>query len=285
VLAGLDPVIAAARLPVPRLRGTVELGPWFALVIEDVDGRQPALPWLDEELDLVLVSLDRLCEALTPAPVAVPSISHYLGSDFSSWRILAGRGGDDRLDSWSRAHLGELAELEAAWVSHAEGSTLLHGDVRADNLLLADGRVMVVDWPHACRGAAFVDLVLLAPSVAMQSGPGPAELLARSSTGRDAAPEAVRAVVCALAGYFTRKSLEPPPPGLPTVRRFQAAQGEIARNWLASLLLLVRILFPAVTGRSGPGAQARGRAGRGPSAGARGERTSRLRPGAGSQTG
>jgi hypothetical protein len=95
---------------------------------------------------------------------------------------------------------------------------------------------MVVDWPHACRGAAFTDLVLFAPSVAMQGGPGPAELLAWSGTGRDADPEAVRAVVRALAGYLTRKSLEPPPPGLPTVRRFQAAQGEIAREWLATLL-------------------------------------------------
>jgi aminoglycoside phosphotransferase (APT) family kinase protein len=236
VLADLDPVISAARLPVPRLRGTAELGPWFALVIEDVDGRQPALPWQDEQLDLVLASLDRLGEALTPAPVAVPGISDYLGSDFSSWRVLAARGGDDRMDSWSRARLGELAELEAAWAAHAEGSTLLHNDVRADNLLLAGDRVMVVDWPHACRGAAFVDLVLFAPSVAMQGGPGPAELLARSSTGRDADPAAVRALVCALAGYFTRKSLEPPPPGLPTVRRFQAALGEIARDWLASLL-------------------------------------------------
>jgi hypothetical protein len=34
----------------------------------------------------------------------------------------------------------------------------------------------VVDWPHACRGAAFVDVVLLAPSVAMQGGPQPADL-------------------------------------------------------------------------------------------------------------
>src|SRR6201987_4104508 len=36
VLEGLDPVIAAARLPVPRLRGTGELRPWMALVIYDV---------------------------------------------------------------------------------------------------------------------------------------------------------------------------------------------------------------------------------------------------------
>ena len=38
-LAALDPVIVARRLPIPRLRGTADLGPWVALVIDDVAGR------------------------------------------------------------------------------------------------------------------------------------------------------------------------------------------------------------------------------------------------------
>jgi aminoglycoside phosphotransferase (APT) family kinase protein len=245
VLADLDPLITAGHLPVPRLRGTAEHGPWFALVVDDVDGRQPELPWQDHELDLVLATLGQLAGALTPAPAmtasAAPAIADYLGAEFSGWRSLARAGGDDRLDPWSRARLGELAALEATWAAHAAGDTLLHGDVRADNLLLtgeggAGERVMVVDWPHACRGAAFVDLVCLAPAVAMQGGPPPAELLARSPAGRDASRESLAAVACALAGYFTQRSLQPPPPGLPTLREFQAAQGDVARRWLATLL-------------------------------------------------
>jgi Ser/Thr protein kinase RdoA (MazF antagonist) len=113
---------------------------------------------------------------------------------------------------------------------------LLHADIRADNLLLTRDGVMVVDWPHACRGAAFVDLVFFAPSVAMQGGPEPAALLGRSRAGRAASREALAAVVCALAGYFTERSLRPAPPGLPTLRGFQVAQGEVARRWLATLL-------------------------------------------------
>jgi aminoglycoside phosphotransferase (APT) family kinase protein len=237
VLADLDPLIAAGRLPVPRLHGTAELGPWFALVIDDVQGRQPSLPWQDGELDGVLTAVDQLAGALTPAPTAtVPAVAEYLGDDFAGWRTLSRTPGDDRIDPWSRAHLAELAGLEATWAAHAAGQTLLHADIRADNLLLSNDGVMVVDWPHACRGAAFVDLAFFAPSVAMQGGPEPAELLARSRTGRDASPEALAAVVCALAGYFTERSLQPPPPGLPTVRQFQAAQGEVTRRWLATLL-------------------------------------------------
>jgi len=34
-------------------------------------------------------------------------------------------------------------------------------------------------------------------------------------------------------GDFTSQALLPPPPGLPTVRAFQAAQGQVARSWLA----------------------------------------------------
>ncbi|MGH3254965.1 MAG: aminoglycoside phosphotransferase family protein [Streptosporangiaceae bacterium] len=245
VLADLDPLILAGHLPVPRLLGTVAHGPWFALVIEDVNGRQPAVPWQDHELDLVLTALDRLAEALTPAPATgtstAPAVTEYLGGDFSGWRTLARAPLDDRLDPWSRVRLAELAALEATWAAHAAGDTLLHADIRADNLLLTDdgdagNRVVVVDWPHACRGAAFVDLVAFAPSVAMQGGPEPAELLARSRAGQNVSRDSLAAVVCALAGYLTERSLQPPPPGLPTVRQFQAAQGEVTRRWLATLL-------------------------------------------------
>lgn len=237
-LAGLDQLIAAGQLPVPRLRGTAELGPWFALVVDDVAGRQPTLPWQDDELDLALAAIDRLADALTPAPVtaAVPPIAEYQEADFTGWRTLAQSGSEDRLDPWSRARLPELAGLEATWAAHAAGDTLLHADIRADNMLVTGDGMIVVDWPHACRGAAFADLVFFAPSVAMQGGPEPAVLLARSRAGRGASREALAAVVCALAGYFTAGSLRPAPPGLPTLRSFQAAQAEVARRWLATLL-------------------------------------------------
>lgn len=236
VLADLEPLIRSGRLPVPRLQATVELGSWFALILEDIDGRQPALPWQHEQVGQVLGALDRLADVLTPAPITAPTIRGYLGADFTGWRILAQASGDERLDPWSRAHLADLAALEATWEVHAAGPTLLHADIRADNLLLTGDGVVVVDWPHACRGAAFAEVVLMAPSVAMQGGPAPSELLALSRAGRSASRAALTATVCALAGYFTEASLRPPPPGLPTVRAFQAAQGEVTRRWLAQLL-------------------------------------------------
>src|SRR5215467_13377747 len=66
VLADLDPAIAGGRVPAPRLRGTAELAPWFALVTDDVAGHHPALPWRADELGPVLAALGRLAEV--PAP-------------------------------------------------------------------------------------------------------------------------------------------------------------------------------------------------------------------------
>ena len=109
----------------------------------------------------------------------------------------------------------------------------MHFDLRADNLLLTDDGVRVVDWPHARIGQAWVDLVWFAPSVAMQGGPPPPELLDRYAPARDADPDAIDAAIAAVAGYFTIDALRPPPPGLPTLRAFQAAQAVEARRWLA----------------------------------------------------
>jgi hypothetical protein len=66
----------------------------------------------------------------------------------------------------------------------------------------------------------------------MEGRPGIADLLGMSRAGRRIGRQSVAAILRAVAGYFTCRAL-PPPPGLPTVRAFQAAQGEVARQLLA----------------------------------------------------
>jgi aminoglycoside phosphotransferase (APT) family kinase protein len=225
-----------ADAPVPRLLWSYdESGDgWVVLVFEDVDGRHPAIPWQPEELDRVLEALEALSESLTPSPVSgdvVQTVEAWLMRNGQGWQRML----EDPLpgrDEWSITHAITLARLEGAAPDAARGDTLLHFDTRADNLLLTEDRVYVVDWPHAMLGQPWVDLVGMAPSVAMQGGPAPEALLMRSASARAADPDAITAFVAAIAGYFTFQSLLPPPPGIPTVRQFQAAQGEIARRWL-----------------------------------------------------
>jgi hypothetical protein len=72
----------------------------------------------------------------------------------------------------------------------------------------------------------------MAPSVAMQGGPGGEDLLERYPPARRAKPEDVTSVLAAVTGYFVHHGLLPAPPGLPTLRPFQIAQGEAGLAWL-----------------------------------------------------
>ncbi len=230
-----------ADVPAPRLLWSHDEGEdgWVALAFEDVEGKHPRQPWELRELDRVLDALVRLGERLTPSPLpvgAAPSARQLFREHgfLDGWRTLRDSGDRrrDALAPWFRANLDRLAELEADAGDALEGDTLLHFDIRADNLLLTPERVWFLDWPHACIGAAWVDVLALAPSVTMQGGPPPEEAVAAHPACRAADPVKVTAVVAALAGFFTEQGMRPPPPGLPNLRAFQQAQGAVARDWL-----------------------------------------------------
>lgn len=227
VAAGLP-----AEAPAPRLLFAHDDGNWVALVFEDVEGHEPAVPWRPEELERVLAALTDLAEALTPAPVPAPTAAEYLAELFGGWSQLAQQGGAEGLDLWAAARLDELARLEAGWAEASAGETLLHADVRSDNVLLTEERVVFVDWPHACLGAAWLDLAGFLPSLAMQGGPRPWEVFEAHPLGRDAPRERVLSLIAAFAGFFVQRSTLPPPPGLATLREFQRAQGVEALAWL-----------------------------------------------------
>jgi len=221
--------------PAPRLLWSLDRHGWVALAFEDVDGAPPALPWRPGELRRVLAMVADLA-TLTPAPPGFPPIAERLEDIFHGWRDLAGAraaGGDlAGLDPWAARHLDRLADLEAGWPAAAEGRTLLHADLRADNLLLTPTRVVAVDWPYACVGAAWVDLLLLLPSVTMQGGPDPEPTFAAHPVAAGADPWAVTTALAAWTGFLIAGSRLPPPPGLPTLRAFQLGQGVVALDWL-----------------------------------------------------
>jgi aminoglycoside phosphotransferase (APT) family kinase protein len=220
-----------ADVPAPRLRHTIDDGDWVALVFDDVEGATPELPWRARDLARVLDALDDMARALTPSPIAVNPASEWLTRIFGGWEAFT--HDDTRLPDPCRARLEALADLESRWGDAVAGETLLHLDVRADNLLLTADRVFVVDWPWAAVGAAWVDLAAMLPSVAMQGGGDPEEIFRAHPVARDADAARVDAYLAALAGFLMWHSCQPPPPGLPTLRPFQAAQAEHALAWLA----------------------------------------------------
>jgi aminoglycoside phosphotransferase (APT) family kinase protein len=226
-------IVAAlpASAPVPRLLWTHDESGWVVLAFEEVDGRHPGAPWTEEDLALVVKALRKMAADLTPSPIDTDvTASGAFEGDINGWRIAQLRG-EQRLDRWCLKHLERLADLESLAPAAAAGETLLHFDTRADNILIAGDRVFVVDWPSARIGAAFVDWLAMAPSVAMQGGPAPDDLMARFDVS-GVSRQDFDAILCSTAGYFVVRALEPAPPGLPTVRAFQAAQGKVALEWL-----------------------------------------------------
>ncbi|WP_436491887.1 aminoglycoside phosphotransferase [Actinokineospora sp. HUAS TT18] len=227
-----------SRLPAglaPRLLFTHDDGDWIALVFEDVDGRNPHVPWTTSDWERVHAGLVDQLRARTPAPIAVSPIAQALADDCRGWRRLA--ADPARVDDpWARRHADRLAELEAGWAEAAAGDTLLHLDTRADNLLLTHDSLVIVDWPHATLGAAWVDLLILLPSLAIQGGPDPATVWDASPIARGADPDGVTAMLAALTGYFLYTATQPPPKNLGPVRAFQRAQGEAALAWLRTRL-------------------------------------------------
>ena len=215
---------------VPRLLWSYDEGGWVALGFEDIDGRMPAQPWREDELRMVIDGLQRLYELLTPSPVASETAAHALATLLKGWDELK-ESKANGLDPWSSKNLDRLIELEARAPLVVAGRTLLNFDVRADNILIAGDRVYFVDWPWARIGAPFVEWLGFAPSVYMQGGPKP-DVLLRMARLDGVADDDINAVIASFTGYFLARSRRPPPPGIPTVRAFQAAQGDVGIEWL-----------------------------------------------------
>ena len=220
-----------AAAPVPRLLGDFDDGEWVVLVLEDVDGRHPRTPWVEDELDAAVRALHDLAQALTPSPISgVPKAADMLAEYFAGWAALAADPLPD-LDPWAAARLGDLdaAAMRGLDVLRT-GETVAHGDIRADNLLVRpDSAITVVDWPWACVAPWWLDTLLLAMNVTVYGGRGD-----RLLTGVD--PAQVTDVLAGFTGYLMHRS-RLPSPGIPHVRAFQRVQADALLPWLAARLV------------------------------------------------
>ena len=216
---------------VPALLGVYDDGAWVGLVFEDVDGHTPALPWNPAELEAAMTALQQMAKEFTPSPVPhLASVTSFYATVFAGWERIRAEPPAD-LDPWARHHLDDLCRLAARGLASLAGDSLLHTDIRADNLLIrTDGTVAVVDWPWACTGAAWFDQLLLCVNVDLYGGYDSENLVRHylETVNRDD----ITAALAGLCGYFTDVTRQPPDPGLPTVRAFQRAHARSTLSWL-----------------------------------------------------
>ena len=200
--------------PSPRVLG-FEDGPVPLLVLEDlVDAYWPP-PWREGDVELVLATLAEL----SSVHASLPPLEQE-----NDWRAIAADPAPFlvtglRDAGWLERNLPDL--IAAADTAPLVGDSVIHCDVRSDNLCIKDGRCILVDWNHARVGNPKFDIAFWAPSLTLEQGPPPESL-------------GVDELAVPVAGFFAARAGLPAPAGAPTVRAFQRAQAAVALDWLES---------------------------------------------------
>ena len=192
------------------------------LVIEDLSDAHWPPPWPDDSVAAVLDTLTQV-HATAPPPGLQPL--EELRESLDGWpRIAADPGPFLSLGlasaEWLEAGLPQLAAASAA--CELAGDAFLHLDVRSDNLCFRDGRVLLVDWNWAGVGNPLIDVVAWLPSLRLEGGPQPWEVVSDSE-----------GLAALLAGFFMSLAGLPAPATAPRVREIQRSQGEVALAWAA----------------------------------------------------
>jgi Phosphotransferase enzyme family len=204
----------------PELLGYDDTDPPL-LVLEDLSAAHWPPPWDDEGIAAVR---ETLTEVWSTEPLAwLPAIAEERERLLGGWAdIEADPQPFLSLGLCSPEWLGEALPVlrNAAETAPVEGDALVHLDVRSDNIALTDRGAVLVDWNFAHCGNPDFDLAAWLPSLQLEGGPPPEELL--PAAGKHAA---------ALAGFFGSRAGLPPPPTAPKVRKIQRDQLEVSLAW------------------------------------------------------
>jgi hypothetical protein len=211
----------------PRFLGYDDADPAL-LLLEDLSGAHWPPPWPNGSVASVLGALEKI--AATWPPHGVPSTEIYREDLSEGWALVEQDPGPFlSFELCSRKWLADALPtlLEAARTAPIEGESLLHFDVRSDNIALQGDRAVLVDWNWACIGNPLLDRATWAPSLHVEGGPSPEELVPKCPPGFPAM----------LAGFWALRVGLPPPEGAaPGLRDLQLAQLEVVLPWAVRAL-------------------------------------------------
>ena len=222
-----------AGIPAPRVRHRLDLTDgdidWLVLIFDDVSGRPPSRPWKWAEAVRVLAVVRQLSVALTPAPPGRPwqgFVADFFPDPAGLFEQITTRGSLPDI-------AGRLRQLGMSVVESLGGDTLVHSDLRDDNVILADtGAVWVCDWNWPTRGPIWVDTLTVAISMVGDGLDGD-RILSESGLIASTDPDLIDGVLALLLAYCVgAASSETPPDTSPFLRTHQTWYARVIEGWL-----------------------------------------------------
>lgn len=211
----------------PRFEGWDDDGTRATLLIEDLSEADWTPNWTADRVDAVFAALDEL--AASEPPPNTQDVRVTFADLWGRWEIVE-RDPEPFLrlglrgDAWLERALPEVRAAAAR--APIAGRDLCHLDVRSDNICFRDGRAILVDWNWASLGSTRADRGAWLPSLYLEGGPPPWEVL----------PDAGD-VAAWIGGGWAAVAGTPPPPTAPHVRELQRRQLAVTLDWLDRELL------------------------------------------------
>lgn len=181
------------------------------LILEDLAGGHWPPPWSASQIEHVFDLLENVRS--TQMPDEFPVLTR-LGEGFNGWETIAEDpsgflGLGIVSDTWLAHALPIL--LKAETEAQLEGGSLVHTDVRSDNICLLSDRTLLVDWNWAKRGNPMLDVVIWLPSLHVEGGPEPWSFDIQE-------PE----LIAAVTGFYAAHAYQPANfPGAEPIRQLQ----------------------------------------------------------------
>ena len=210
---------------------------WILLALEHLPGRPPRRPWRSAELRTVIERLTANAVRLSPPqfdPVVAgldPVRVETLFIEQGVLRLAAVRARDGA-SPW----LANISDLYDGGDAALTGETLLHFDIRDDNVLIGPaGEVWIVDWNWPALGAPWIDLLCLLLS-ARGDGLDVERILAENPLTASVPPRSINVFLACMWVYWSLERHKPVPVKSPHLRDHQAWYLEVTQGWLAERL-------------------------------------------------
>ncbi|WP_051427653.1 aminoglycoside phosphotransferase family protein [Arthrobacter sp. H20] len=235
-------------LPIPLLRSSDLLSAggtqWQVLCFEAVDGSMPGRPWTSGDLGAIhesLLGVQSGLQRLSPGLSGPSMVDEFFGDGARTdvfARLARNGAAPAYLPTLSVRRMLDLQALAELGADALIGDSVLHNDLRADNIIISRGgaqteppRAVFCDWNFLSTGPPWADWVALLV-YPRSAGIDVDHLLAESPLSAGAEPDHVDAWLAVLASYMITSGAQPELSSSPQLRPHQRFTARILIDWL-----------------------------------------------------